>query len=500
MSDGIYDANGNWLDFSQQSQMLDEYATRVTRGEVYNWLGTLPDPDPILRKLSQDDAVFDDLMGDDQVTTATLGRKMGTLREDYLFSPGKLTDEQPTPLAEQVHQMLVKDLENIDLYNLIAQLLDTPMYGMVPVELMWQIKDGYYRLVDLRPRPTNWFKFNDNNEPRFMTLDTGDMGKPLPKYKFVLSRHFPTYKNPYGLRLLSRCFWPVAFKRGGRKFWATFAERFGMPWVIGKYAKGTAYADKREMLNNLTNMVQDAVAIIPQGGGVELLSAGSGTGGQVHKALIDHMDAAISKVLQGQTLTSDVSQDGAAYSAGKVHAGTLEAYQAADRKLVKAAMEEISYIYTKLNMPDGVISPSFIWPCDEEEKQDDTSKRDTELNKQGVRFRKSYYTKTYNLEDEDIDVVATNTGQQGLSFSDSAGKKYTAEQQAIEDLVSVAVGKSSLKDIEKQVRQAVADSADYDDLMGRLAAMLPDLDTTGLQTVLEQAAVVSAGFGTTLDA
>ncbi|MGD9809648.1 MAG: DUF935 domain-containing protein [Deferribacterales bacterium] len=499
MADGIYTADGRWMDFSDSSQMLDEVATRATRGEVFNWLGTLADPDPILRKLFQGDEVFDDLMSDDEVITATQGRKLGSLGMEYEFRAGALKDEEATDEANRTYTMLAQDLENIDIYNLIAQMLDTPFYGFVPVELLWKMENGYWRLKDLCPRPTSWFAFDDKNQPRFMTLDSGMNGKPLPKNKFVLVRHFPTYKNPYGLRLLSRCFWPVALKRGGRKFWGIFAERFGMPWVIGKYAKGTQYADKREMLSNLTNMVQDAVAIIPQGGGVELLS-NNGSGGQVHQKLIEHMDAAISKVLQGQTLTSSVSKDGAAYSAGKVHASTLASYQAADRKLVKAAMEEIAWIYTKVNAAAGVISPSFHWPEDEAEEQEDTAGRDTRLTQQGVRFTKKYYMKQYNLEEDDLDVdTGSDRGSDGLMFADSKNKKFTPEQQAIEDLVTEAVGKASMKNIEQAVRKAVDESSDYEELMERLAALLPDLNNEDMQDVLERAAVISAGYGTTIE-
>lgn len=499
MANGLYNADGSFIDFAEQSEMLDEFATRASHGDFYSWLGTLPDPDPVLRKMSNGDEILDELLADDQVITATQGRKLGTLGLEYGFTAGALKDTEPTQMAESVFQMLSEDLENIDIYNLIAQILDAPFYGMVPMELMWQIRNGQYRLTDVRPRPTHWFQYDDKNQPRFMTLDSGIDGKPLPPYKFVFARHFPTYKNPYGLRLLSRCFWPVTFKRGGRKFWAVFCEKFGMPWVVGKYAKGTSPADKHEMLTNLQAMVQDAVAVIPQSGSVDLVTVGTNNA-EVHKGLVDHMDAAISKVLQGQTLTSDVSQDGAAYSAGKVHAGTLEAYQAADRKLVKAAMEEIAWVYTKLNMPQGVISPSFVWPIDEDEKQDDKSARDTELTKQGLQLSKNYYMKTYNLDVTDIVSVGTTQNKPPLNFADvKSGNKYTPEQQAVEDLVAEAVKQVSLANVEKQIKEAVAQSKDFDELTDRLAALLSGLDVDGLQSVLDRAAIVAAGFGTTLD-
>ena len=61
---------------------------------------------------------------------------------------------------------------------------------------------------------------------------------------------------------MSRCFWPVAFKKGGFKFWAVFTEKFGMPWLIGKVPRGTGDTDRAQLLDHLVKMVQDAVAVI----------------------------------------------------------------------------------------------------------------------------------------------------------------------------------------------------------------------------------------------
>jgi hypothetical protein len=88
--------------------------------------------------------------------------------------------------------------------------------------------------VDIVAKPYHWFAFDANNQPFFR----GEAGwaattpDPLPAGKFVIVTHHATYDNPYGLRLLSRCLWPVAFKRGGLQFYAKVVERHGMPWVF----------------------------------------------------------------------------------------------------------------------------------------------------------------------------------------------------------------------------------------------------------------------------
>ena len=52
MADGLFLPAGSFLSF-HTAELATELATRqnagVTLGEVYGWLNTLPDPDPVLR-------------------------------------------------------------------------------------------------------------------------------------------------------------------------------------------------------------------------------------------------------------------------------------------------------------------------------------------------------------------------------------------------------------------------------------------------------------------
>jgi phage gp29-like protein len=102
------------------------------------------------------------------------------------------------------------------------------------VEILWASGDSSLRIADLIGKPVRWFGFDTDNHPRFRSAGNPWLGEELPFGKFVFARHFPTYDNPYGLRLLSRCFWPAAFKKGGIKFWVTLAEKYGMPFMLGK--------------------------------------------------------------------------------------------------------------------------------------------------------------------------------------------------------------------------------------------------------------------------
>ncbi|MDR1659313.1 MAG: DUF935 domain-containing protein, partial [Desulfovibrio sp.] len=253
---GIYLPNGQFLQFDAAG-LSTEIATRQNAGLDFAgmsalWLNQLPDPDPILRKRGDDAAVLTELSADDQVTVAMLSRKNRVLNApQYAFRPGALDGEQPTPAAKKLYEELMRDLERMNLRSLISCILDAPFYGMSPLELLWSGAGGRWHLTDVIARPYWWFAYDMQNRPYFRG-ETGYAAaasdpQPLPAGKYVIVTHHATYDNPYGLRLLSRCLWPVAFKRGGLQFYAKFTERHGMPWVVGKAAKGAEPKDKQDM-------------------------------------------------------------------------------------------------------------------------------------------------------------------------------------------------------------------------------------------------------------
>ena len=202
--------------------------------------------------------------------------------------------------------MLSEDLEKLNLYNILSGILDAPFFGFSPIEILWEAKNSALRIKDLKVLPNRWFGFDDKNRPRFRSLANPWEGDRLPFGKFVFAKHFPTYDNPYGLRLLSRCFWPVMFKKGSIKFWVKCLEKYGMPFLFGKHAKGAGLEEKQALLSGLIKMVQDGVGIGPEGSSVELLGGGakSKSSGDAHERFTLAMDAEISKVVVADIIGS----------------------------------------------------------------------------------------------------------------------------------------------------------------------------------------------------
>ncbi|MDR1397179.1 MAG: DUF935 domain-containing protein [Desulfarculales bacterium] len=489
--------------------ILQEIATR-DNAEWSQFFGLLPDPDPVLKKLVDGGGrILEELTADGHLASVIATRHSATLAKDYHWQPGRLEQKEPAPDAVKLVNWLAEDLERIDMPGLVAQIINAPLYGYTPIELIWERGDGRMRLKDLRALPPGWFGFDSQtSEPRFLAKDNPWEGVPLPFAKFVLARHGATYDNPYGLRLLSRCFWPVTFKKGGVKFWIEFVEKFGGAFLTATYAPGTSEEEQRKLLQALINMRQNAVAVMPDGAKVEILSAGGSGADKIHETLKSAMDAEVSKVIGGQTLTSEVGDTGS-YAAAKTHAGILELLQDADARLIKTTLEEISWIYTEINSP-GTISPLLEWR-EEEDLQPKRTARDKDLSQvlqqSGLKLSRAYLIKAYNLDEDDLEEVpAANFAPPQFWDSGTIPAKTRSAffrepwndneientraiqgQAQLDEFCAALVERNgeALAGNEDSLLAIVAGAKSYDELMAGLLEAYPDLDSQKLADSLE---------------
>ncbi len=508
MADGLYMPDGTFRPFLA-AELSMELATRQNAGVYYaeleGWLSTLPDPDPVLRKRGDEATVLHDLSADDQVTTAMLSRKNRVLNcPHFSLRAGAVEGEEPTPEAEELFRRFRQDLERTNQRSIISAMLDAPFYGYTPLELIWKFSGDWWHLVDIIARPFHWFRFDSKNQPVFV----GEYGlfcaepQPLPPGKFVFVTHHATYDNPYGLRLLSRCLWPVSFKRGGLTFYSRFVERHGMPWVVGEAPSQAKAEDKNEMARNLARMVQDAVAVIPYGANVKLESAGQ-TQGEIHEKFLARQDKAISKILMGQTLTIEMEGKNS-QAAAQTHNDVAEGLADADKAMVCDAWNEIAWLYAQVNATPGVLAPLA-----EYEEPDDLNTRadlDKKLTEIGAVFAKEHFTEVYGLKPGEFQVRGAapslpETEGAATDFAAPAAREMRMAETAQKTL-DAAIVKMLPKTLRAsnafvgEVEDAVRKATSYDDLQDRLVELLaPSMTPRTLENFLACAMTAAAGHG-----
>ncbi len=353
----------------------------------------LPDPDVVLRKIGKDIKIYRELLTDAHVGAAIQSRKSGVKSLEWEIDRGKSKSQQAK---------LITDLfDNLDLDRIIGEMLDAPLFGYSPIEVMWERVGQYILPGDLVGKPPEWFNFSQGNELQFRTKDNWT-GEPVPAKKFLLPRHNPTYENPYGERVLSRCFWPVTFKKGGIKFWVVFTEKYGMPYAIGKLPRGTNKEERDDLLDKLQIMVQDAIAVIPDDTSVDFLEyEGKSASADIYERLLMFSNKEVSKAILGQTLTTEM-EDSGSYAAAKVHLDVRWDIAGSDKRLIENTFNTlIKWIY-EINFSDTKNVTRFSM-YEEEDVDKTLAERDQVLVNSGVKFTRKYWLKTYKFDEEDIE-------------------------------------------------------------------------------------------------
>lgn len=478
----------------KQPSLTEELAVRQ-RVDFYSIVGYLPNPDPVLKKQGKDITVYEELLSDARVGGCAGSRKAGVKSLEWDIDRGKAKSRQAK---------LIKDVfNNLDIYQIISSALDAVLFGYAVLEVVWEKAGSYILPKKVEGKPQEWFMFDSTNRLLLRTKDRFFEGEIVPDYKFILIQHNATYKNPYGFPELSRCFWPVTFKRGGLKFWVMFTEKYGMPFMVGKHPRGTSKEETDKLADILEQMIQDAVAVIPDDASIEIMEAGgkSASAG-IYRELLDYCDNEITIALLGQNLTTQVS--GGSYAAAQTHMQIRKDLIDSDRIMIEKAINQlIRWIY-EINFSDGEM-PQFTM-YEQEDIDKDLAERDekltTSLEKSGLKLTRKYYQKNYSLEDEDIIETAPietpfTTHHSPLEHAESAKTPFP-DQQALDsavDDISPEELQEQIEGVLKPIIDLIKEGNSYDEIMEKLIEAYPDMDQSQVEQMLARAIFVAELWG-----
>ena len=350
---------------SSKKALSQEIATRQSDPNFYGALSYLPNPDVILRRLGRSQEVFESIISDPHVIGEMRSIRSGLIKYEYRLQAGgdSPADIRALELCQKImNNKPAKDMQWIDIFWNMAQGV---FRGHQVHEVVWKNEGDLIVPDKIVDRPQRRFLFSPDNELRLKTKQHL-MGEALGDHKWLLTRHMPSYENPYGVALLSSCFWPYTFKHNGFKYFVKFCEKYGIPWAVGKYPQGTPKAEQDDLVDALANMIEDAVAAIPADGSVELLTPK--TSGQLaQENLIKMCNSEMSKALTSQTLATEIQGEGSR-AASETHRGREESVNESDRVIISAAMNELFSWVTEINVANAK-PPTFEFYQEEEAKQ-----------------------------------------------------------------------------------------------------------------------------------
>ncbi|ABS69723.1 protein of unknown function DUF935 [Xanthobacter versatilis] len=218
----------------------------------------------------------------------------------------------------------------------LFDLCDAIGKGFSVLEIEWETTPERIAPSSLTWRDPRWFSFDELSLDEVMLYE-GIGKEPLAPHKFITHRH----KSKSGLTIRSGlarvASWAWMYKAFTLRDWALFCQNYGMPIRLGRYGAGALHEDKEVLWSAVANIAGDCAAIIPESMRIEFVELkNAADGSKLYEARASWMDAQISKLVLGQTATTDANPG--SHAAGQTHRLVQEDMERADAKLIAATL------------------------------------------------------------------------------------------------------------------------------------------------------------------
>ncbi|MBX3103284.1 MAG: DUF935 family protein [Bacteroidetes bacterium] len=259
--------------------------------------------------------VYQEILLDAHLTALVQNRQQAVLGHAFALCN---TTGQPQPEATRL-------LETVWFDQLVGAVLDVRLEGYVLVELGL---DARGRVADAQKIPMQYV------EPHSGTLlREGHLGGERIPYRGVeaYAHTLMEVGAADDLGLLFKAAPHVLWKRSASKFWAEYCQLYGMPVAI---AKTNAYdSTRKDMLDKLLSDMRAAYHIVmDREEDLQFLETGKSDGSPVYDKLIGRCNSELSKLILGQTMTTD---DGSSLAQAQVHQRVADSLVQADLRLVE---------------------------------------------------------------------------------------------------------------------------------------------------------------------
>lgn len=338
--------------------------------------------------------LFDSLLDDDVAMSTFQQRRLDVISCDWVVEAGA-DDAKSKAAADHLRDQL----KRISWDSICDKMLYSVWYGYAVAEPIYEIgADGLLQLQTIYVPNRAWFAFNNAGELRLRAHDQPE-GLEVPDRKFWTIRSGGSHDGQhYGVGLAHWCYWPVYFKKNGLRFWALFLEKFGMPTLLGKFPPGWENDNEKlgQLLTALSAVGTDAAVIVPQDADVAPMEGQrGGSGSSSYKEFLDAMDAALTRIVLSQTMTSNAEAAGLGSGQANVHERKGLAVAQSDSDLLAESFNNsVAKWLTEWNFP-GAAMPRVYRQLEQDESPDAIAARDKALDELGWERTEESFRETY---------------------------------------------------------------------------------------------------------
>lgn len=486
------------------------YGQDVTRGYI-DLLEPLIPQDSILTDLHLGYEDYRKLLTDSRIHTGVQQRVQAMLACEWFVDPGAKRGMNPTKADKKAADSIRYQINNLSSYTPNEQYATVNnsrgfdavcaaawfgrFYGLSVAEALYG-KDSREIYVDqIAVRDRQRFVVDGLLRLRLLT-DTAPLGSFLPPRKFwCFISGGDHMDDPYGLGLAHHLYWLNQFKKGNLEHWLRAIDKFSSPTVVGEYPsswdakKGDPIYDahieglKANLLKNVTQLKSRSGLLVPQGVVLKMLEADLSRSGHVgQEAFNDRMDAEITRVLVGQTSTTE-AVPGALGGNSEQQRVKIE-YTKSDCDLIHNSLSSSLFAWlTQWNFPNAA-TPRIWRQVEGSEDLNARAERDTKIfSFSGLKPTKDYVVQVYG---DAYNLVAEKEIPKPLQETNSSDALVKGEDE------SDVSEKAEDEDGQQFSEFASADSYDIDSLIDALTlSTARDIDT--FLTRVDSAVVQRAG-------
>jgi len=369
--------------------------------------------------------IYEDIARDPHAFAVLQKRLMAVVSRDWEILPAseKRQDKKVAEFVTEVLEQLgtglpVRDKTETTINTggnfdqICFELMSAILYGFAVSEILWEQRDGkvipeYVIAKDIR---RFCFTIADRGgyNLRLVTWDDSHEGMPLSHGKFIVHRYnaLGLHDDPYGLGLGARLFFPRWFKSNAVKSWLIFADKLGMPTLMGRYPRTASNSEKETLLDTLDAIATDSGVAIPETMQIEFLEAQRGSTVATYEGLVDFCNNEISKVVLGETGSTDQQGSGGSRARDQVGNEIRIEIAKGDADLLSSTLNNTLIRWlVEYNFPAGTKVPSLVrlFPeLDEKEDLGARAQRDSTIVAMSERkLTEKYLVETYGVEFEE---------------------------------------------------------------------------------------------------
>jgi phage gp29-like protein len=285
----------------------------------------------------------DVIMSDSHVQAETAKRKLAVLGDSLSIQPQDKKDSDDVKACDMIRDQIL-DFPGFTFS--CGHLLDGHLYPLSLLEKVYapSTRPGLrYDLAALNIVQANDIDFT-TGWLKLRKLDqhggylTGDLEDPNPN-RFIIHRgHLLSAADFWGGPMRSILFWWL-LRSMSRDWWARFLERYGAPFIVGKYDQSDDAS--RMILTQAFNAATKIFGLVVSNETeVELIQASAGQTGDAFESFHDRCNDEISKLIIGQTASSNMKSTGMGSGVSKQHENVRQDLRQFDGKMLGETLRD----------------------------------------------------------------------------------------------------------------------------------------------------------------